>query len=199
MFLFADNQSVWNDMFAGGDVFFWAAKILRPMLVYFSLVLLLRIFTKRELGQLNPIDLVVILSLSNTVQNAIIGEDNSVIGGIVGAMSLLSINYAVAYLKFKSPKFETFIEGSSVTLINDGKIDKKAVERELMTEEDLNVVAHEQGFDSYNDLKKCVLDPNGTFLVEGIEESKDDKFKKAVLDKLDELSRQMAELKAHKS
>lgn len=199
MFLFADNQSVWNDMFAGGDAFFWAGKVLRPMLVYFSLVLLLRIFTKRELGQLNPIDLVVILSLSNTVQNAIIGEDNSVIGGIVGAMSLLSINYAVAYLKFKSPKFETFIEGSSVTLINDGKIDKKAVERELMTEEDLNVVAHEQGFDSYNDLKKCVLDPNGTFLVEGIEESNDDKFKKAVLDKLDELSRQMAELKAHKS
>lgn len=199
MFLFADNQSVWNEMFAGGDAFFWAAKILRPMLVYFSLVLLLRVFTKRELGQLNPIDLVVILSLSNTVQNAIIGNENSVIGGIVGAMSLLSINYLMAYFKFKSPKFETLIEGNSVTLIENGKVNEKAVKRELMTEEDLNVVAHEQGFDSYNELKKCVLDPNGTFLVEGIEESNDDKFKKAVLDKLEELSRQMAELKAQKS
>src|ERR1700757_522205 len=79
-------------------------KLLRPVVVYLVLVLLLRIFGKRELAQLNPFDLVVLLSLSNTVQNAIIGDDNSVTGGIIGAVSLLAINWLVVHLLFRSPK-----------------------------------------------------------------------------------------------
>ena len=77
-------------------------KILRPVVVYLALVLLLRVFGKRELAQLNPFDLVVLLSLSNTVQNAIIGEDNSVTGGIIGAVSLLTINWMVVRILFRS-------------------------------------------------------------------------------------------------
>src|SRR5690349_2997332 len=76
-------------------------KILRPIIVYVFLVLLLRIFGKRELAQLNPFDLVVLLSLSNTVQNAIIGDDNSVSGGLLGALTLLSINYIVVRFLFR--------------------------------------------------------------------------------------------------
>ena len=79
-------------------------KLLRPVIVYLVLVLLLRLFGKRELAQLNPFDLVVLLSLSNTVQNAIIGEDNSVTGGIIGAVSLLTINWLVVRLLFRSPR-----------------------------------------------------------------------------------------------
>src|SRR5579862_8066711 len=79
-------------------------KLLRPSIVYLVLVLLLRLFGKRELAQLNPFDLVVLLSLSNTVQNAIIGDDNSVTGGLIGAFSLLAINWIVVRLLFRSPR-----------------------------------------------------------------------------------------------
>ena len=78
-------------------------KLLRPVIVYLVLVLLLRLFGKRELAQLNPFDLVVLLSLSNTVQNAIIGDDNSVTGGVIGAFSLLAINWLVVRVLFRSP------------------------------------------------------------------------------------------------
>ena len=185
-------------MFTLDETAFWAEKIIHPILVYIALIFLIRIFGKRELGQLNPIDLVVILSLSNTVQNAIIGADNSLVGGIVGAIALLAINYFVAFLKFKSPKMETLIEGKPVTLIENGKFNEQVIKKEMMTREDLDVVAHEEGFDNADDIKKFVLDPNGSFLVEGKEENNEDKFKKAVLRKLDELNQQIAELKAVK-
>src|SRR5258708_39783371 len=84
-------------------------KLARPVIVYLVLVILLRLFGKRELAQLNPFDLVVLLSLSNTVQNAIIGEDNSVSGGILGAFSLLSINWLVARGLFRSPKLTRLV------------------------------------------------------------------------------------------
>src|SRR6266700_3583432 len=100
-------------------------KLLRPVIVYLVLVLLLRLFGKRELAQLNPFDLVVLLSLSNTVQNAIIGEDNSVTGGIIGAFTLLAINFLVVRLLFRSPKLTRALEGRSVVLVRDGQIDNK--------------------------------------------------------------------------
>src|ERR1700723_2668605 len=87
-------------------------KVLRPIIVYLALVLLLRLFGKRELAQLNPFDLVVLLSLSNTVQNAIIGDDNSVSGGAIGAFSLLTINWALTRLLFKLPKVNDALQGT---------------------------------------------------------------------------------------
>src|SRR6266853_5712032 len=87
-------------------------KILRPVLVYLFLVGFLRLFGKRELAQLNPFDLVVLLSLSNTVQNAMIGDDNSVSGGVIGAFSLLAINWLVTLVLFKAPKLEKAVEGT---------------------------------------------------------------------------------------
>src|SRR5271169_5075277 len=88
-------------------------KLLRPAIVYLALVVLLRIFGKRELAQLNPFDLVVLLSLSNTVQNAIIGNDNSVTGGVIGAFSLLGINYLVVRLLFCHEKLDQLVEGEA--------------------------------------------------------------------------------------
>src|SRR5579871_5358796 len=86
-------------------------KILRPVIVYAFLVVMLRIFGKRELAQLNPFDLVVLLSVSNTVQNAIIGDDNSVSGGLIGAFTLLTINYLVIRYLFKHRRLDQLFEG----------------------------------------------------------------------------------------
>ena len=189
--------SAWSHMFTLDDTAFWIEKILRPVLVYTALIILLRFFGKRELGQLNPFDLVVILSLSNTVQNAIIGQDNSLVGGIVGATALLGINYLVAVFKFKSEKFELIIEGKSRTIIENSKIDQDAVRRELLTKEDLDTIAHRESLDSVDDIKKCVIDPNGSFLVEGNTPTSDENFRSEVLKRLEDLTRQLTELKSN--
>ena len=141
-------------------------KILRPLLVYFFLILMLRLFGKRELAQLNPFDLIVLLMLSNTVQNAIIGEDNSVTGGIIGAFSLLAINWIVIKLLFRLPRVNEALEGDEVVLIRDGRIDKEALRRETLTELELLSVLHKQGLDDVSEVEKCTLEPNGTFYVE---------------------------------
>src|SRR5450631_3478724 len=111
-------------------------KLLRPIVVYLVLVVLLRIFGKRELAQLNPFDLVVLLSLSNTVQNAIIGDDNSVSGGVIGAISLLTINWLVVRVLFRSPRLTRVLEGRPAILVRDGQLDKRALERESLTREE---------------------------------------------------------------
>ena len=100
-----------------------AEKILRPILVYVFLVMLLRVFGKRELAQLNPFDLVVLLSLANTVQNAIIGEDSSVAGGFIGAFTLMLVNYVVIRFLFRHRRLDQILEGKPTVLIREGRID----------------------------------------------------------------------------
>jgi uncharacterized membrane protein YcaP (DUF421 family) len=190
------EPSTWSNMFTLGDAVTWPEKILRPMIVYISLIVLLRLVGKRELAQLNPLDLVVILSLSNTVQNAIIGDDTSLVGGIVGAAALLFINSAVAYLKYRAARVEEIVEGKPVVLIENGEVDKGVMKRELMTESDLDIVAHENGLDAAGDIEKLVLDPNGSFLVEPKDDMRDARFKREVLKKIGDLSKQLTELNA---
>src|ERR1700731_2655438 len=96
------TSKMWSDIFVVGVPVL--EKILRPVLVYFFLVVALRVFGKRELAQLNPFDLVVLLSLSNTVQNAIIGNENSLTGGLIGAFALLAINWLLTRILFRAPK-----------------------------------------------------------------------------------------------
>lgn len=141
-------------------------KILRPMIVYLALIAFLRLFGKRELAQLNPFDLVVLLSLSNTVQNAMIGDDNSVSGGIIGALSLLTINWALSRLLFYTPRLNTALEGPSTTLIEHGVIDRRAMKQETLTDTELLSVLHKQGVDQVEDVERCVLEPSGTFFVQ---------------------------------
>lgn len=192
-------DSSWSNMFVlDAEKVTYLEKIVRPILVYFILLFLFRLLGNRELAQLNPMDLILLLLLSNTVQNAIIGDDTSLVGGVIGAVTLLGINYVNVWAKFRSKSFEKFMEGSPRTLIEKGKLDKEAIKKELLTKEDLDTLAHEEGFDSSDDIEKCILDTNGTFLVEGKDEIKDEKFKKEVLQKLEELSRQIAELKTIK-
>jgi len=140
-------------------------KILRPLVVYLALIILLRIFGKRELAQLNPFDLVVLLSLSNTVQNAIIGDDNSLSGGLIGAATLLMVNYLVVRFVFRHRRLDQLLGGAPSVLIEHGEINKRALAKELMSVSDLTIVAHRQGFKSLDEVDRCVLDPGGTFLM----------------------------------
>src|SRR6267378_3885063 len=124
-------HDIWKDMFVMGLPL--VEKILRPVFVYAFLVVSLRLFGKRELVQLNPFDLVVLLTLSNTVQNAIIGEDNSVLGGVVGAISLLITNYLVVRFLYGHRKLDQLVEGKAETLIENGKVRTQHLKKELIT------------------------------------------------------------------
>src|SRR5438309_10466949 len=148
-------HDIWKDMFVIGLPL--AEKILRPIFIYAFLVISLRLSGKRELVQLNPFDLVVLLTLSNTVQNAIIGEDNTVTGGIIGATSLLIVNYLVVRFLYKHRSLDQFVEGRSDVLIEDGKVKTKHLRKELITMAQLEAAARKQGFDSLSEVQQCVL------------------------------------------
>src|SRR5262249_3438731 len=166
-------------------------KIVRPIIVYFALVLLLRVFGKRELAQLNPFDLVVLLSLSNTVQNAIIGSDNSVTGGLIGALSLLSTNYLVVRFLFRHRRIDQIIEGSPTVLIENGKVRRSALAKELLSESELAMVCRRQGFGHLSDLESCILEPGGAFSFKAKAPSTEEAFRAAVLDRLDQIARRL--------
>jgi len=174
-------------------------KILRPMIVYIFLVLYLRIFGKRELAQLNPFDLVVLLSLSNTVQNAMIGDDNSVTGGLIGAFSLMAVNWLLIRLLFFSPRAEQIFTGTERVLIFRGRMNHKAMRRELISEEELLGAIRKQGFDNFSDVERCVLEPNGTFYITGIipsaGDAQNDTRHRELLARLDALQAEMVAVK----
>src|SRR5215470_2219534 len=158
-------HDMWKDMFVLGLPLL--EKILRPIIVYAFLVISLRLSGKRELVQLNPFDLVVLLTLSNTVQNAIIGEDNSVLGGIIGATSLLVTNYLVVRFLYDHRKLDQLVEGRADVLIEDGKIRAQHLRKELITMPQLQAAAHKQGFASLAEVDQCVLEPGGTMTFIG--------------------------------
>ncbi len=170
-------------------------KILRPIVVYFFLIFLLRIFGKRELAQLNPFDLVVLLSLSNVVQNALIGNDNSVTGGIVGALSLLTINWLVVRFLYSSPKANRLVEGTEQVLVLNGVVDHTALRNELLTEQELLAVIHRQGFDGFESVKKCVLEPNGSFYIEGHTPTEAQEHYSDIVGRLEQMQRELQQIR----
>lgn len=153
-------HSIWKDMFVLGVPVL--EKILRPIVVYAFLVISLRLSGKRELVQLNPFDLVVLLTLSNTVQNAIIGEDNSVSGGLISATSLLVVNYLVVRFLYNHSKLDQLVEGKADVLIDNGTVRTENLKRELITMQQLSAAARKQGFDDLSEVQQCVLEPGGT-------------------------------------
>jgi uncharacterized membrane protein YcaP (DUF421 family) len=144
-----------------------AEKILRPIFVYAFLVISLRLSGKRELVQLNPFDLVVLLTLSNTVQNAIIGDDNSVSGGIIGATSLLIVNYLVVRFLYGHKRLDQMVEGRADVLIENGHVIAERLKKELISHSQLEAAARKQGFESLSEVQKCVLEPGGTLTFVG--------------------------------
>lgn len=170
-------------------------KILRPVIVYLFLVVLLRMFGKRELAQLNPFDLVVLLSISNTVQNAIIGDDTSLSGGLIGAFTLFAINYAVVRFVFKHRRLDEVLEGTPSVLIEAGRVRREALARELISESELLVVAHRQGFSSLEEIESCVLEPGGVFYIRGKQPPAGERRYSDIIAAINDLGRRLDELR----
>ena len=153
------SMKVLHDMFVLGLPV--AEKVLRPVVVYAFLIVSLRLAGKRELAQLNPFDLVVLLTISNTVQNAIIGDDNSVTGGLIGAATLLLVNHVVVRTLYSHERLEALIVGDEDVVIEGGKILPDRLERELITVGELEAAAHRQGYASLDEVERAILEPGG--------------------------------------
>lgn len=186
------DAKLWHDLFSLGIS--PLEKMIRPVLVYVFLVVGLRLGGKRELAQLNAFDLVVLLTLSNTVQNAIIGDDNTVIGGLLGASTLLAVNYLLNRVLYSSPSVDKVLEGSPTVLLRDGVIDQSACQKELVTVAELEAAARRQGFASLDQLQSATLEPGGTITFAGREPSVADRRHQELLDRLDALGARLATL-----
>jgi uncharacterized membrane protein YcaP (DUF421 family) len=183
-----------HDMFALGLPV--AEKIIRTVLVYAFLIVMLRLAGKRELAQLNTFDLVVLLLLSNTVQNAIIGEDNSVTGGVIGASTLLFVNYVLVRFVSRHESVERFIEGDSRMLIENGTIKTDCLDKEAISILELEAAAHKQGFGSLAEIDRAELDPNGSLAFFGKTPTPDTTRHDEIMKRLDQMTAQLAALKA---
>ncbi len=174
----------------------WLEKILRPVFVYMFLVVALRLAGKRELAQLNPFDLVVLLTLSNTVQNAIIGDDNTVTGGIIGAISLLIANYLVVRFVYSSREAKELVEGEADPLIDHGVVNEARLKEELISIPELEMAAQRQGIMSLSEVERAVLEPGGAMVFVARQPDPDMTRHAELLGRLDALSRELAELRA---
>jgi uncharacterized membrane protein YcaP (DUF421 family) len=186
-------HEIWKDMFVMGLPLL--EKILRPILVYAFLVISLRLSGKRELVQLNPFDLVVLLTLSNTVQNAIIGQDNSVLGGVIGATSLLITNYLVVRFLYDHRKLDQFVEGNADVLVDNGKVVTRHLKKELITMAQLEAAARKQGFESLSEVQQCILEPGGTLSFLGKKPGTEDVRHQDLVTRLERLTQEIALLR----
>jgi len=188
------DAKIWTDMFVLALPVL--EKILRAIIVYAFLVIGLRLAGKRELAQLNPFDLVVLLTLSNTVQNAIIGEDNSVTGGLIGAATLLFVNYLVVRFLFKHKRLDQVVEGQPTVLIENGKLRTDQLSKELITLPELEAAMHRQGFGSLEDVERAVIEPGGTLSFIGKKPAPEETRHNELLERMDRMIRELAQLRA---
>ena len=138
----------------------------------------------------------VLLSLSNTVQNAIIGNDNSLTGGLIGAVTLLATNYLVVRFLFRHRRLDELVGGSSTVLIDRGCVVNKNLAKELLTRSELMTVLHRQGFSDVDEVENCVLEPSGTFAIKRKDPPTSDLQHAEVLRRLTEIDRKLAGLSA---
>ncbi len=174
-------------------------KIIRPILVYLFLIIGLRLAGKRELGQLNPFDLIVLLTISNTVQNAIIGQDNSLVGGLIGAATLLVINYLVVKLIHKNRFLERLLEGDSELLIKNGILQQKILDKESIDQTELEIAAHKQGFDSLEVIDTAMIDTEGNLSFVPKKSNIDEQRHKQLLERIDNLEKEILRLSQNRA
>jgi uncharacterized membrane protein YcaP (DUF421 family) len=156
---------VFDDLWSGFSWVELADKTLRTVAVYLAILVLLRVAGKRSVGQLSTFDFVVILLLSNVVQNAIIGPDNTLVGGLAGAAILIAINFVLVFFAFLNPRFERDIRGRATTLVENGHPNRKALRRELITSAELDASLRRQGYDGARAVESAVLEPEGSLTV----------------------------------
>jgi uncharacterized membrane protein YcaP (DUF421 family) len=143
----------------------WWELVLRATLVYAFLLALIRVTGKRQIGQLSPFDLVLLLVLSNAVQNSMNAGDNSLIGGLLSASTLILLNSVVAALTYRSKRLESLIEGRPQVLIHNGKLYEKTMTDARLTHHELNAALRRAGCLTVNDVHCAVLENNGAISV----------------------------------
>lgn len=169
-------------------------KVVRPVVVYLVLVVALRVMGKRILAQLNPFDLVVLLTLSNTVQNAIIGNDSSLSGGLIGAASLLFVNAMLVRYYYRGPGAEHRVRDDDEYLIRGFAIQEDKLRKYHINLGEVTALAHERGFDDVHEVESAVLYPNGTIYMKG--ESQDSARLKALVEQVAALRQEVAALRS---
>jgi uncharacterized membrane protein YcaP (DUF421 family) len=171
-------------------------KAVRPVAVYLALVVALRTVGKRVLAQLNPFDFVVLLTLSNTVQNAIIGNDTSLVGGAVGAAALLGVNALLVRIYYRGSSVQRLSSADrDMVLIENGRLNEPEMQRLRINAGELTGRAHERGFDSLDEVESAVLYPNGTIYFRGRASDTDAARHAELLQRLDALGREIAALR----
>ena len=181
---------IWHDLVVTGVPF--AEKVIRTIAVYAFLIGGLRLFGKRELGQLNPLDFIVLLLLSNTVQNAIIGNDNSLAGGLIGALVLMIVNSALVRYTYRHPRARRIVEGHAEELIKDGHVLREAVARNQISRDELIAAARKQGIEHLDDVACARLEVGGavSFLVK--EPTELQRFHSDIVARLEAIERRLA-------
>ena len=140
-------------------------KVIRAAVVYLFLLIAFRLTGKRQVGQMTTFDLIVVLIISNVLQNAMIGPDNSVVGGLIGAAVILLVNFLIAELALRSRRAERILEQEPTVLIVNGKIVERNLRKELISSADLHSALRKDGVISAEDVKLAVLEPNGTISI----------------------------------
>jgi uncharacterized membrane protein YcaP (DUF421 family) len=143
----------------------WWEFLVRGVVVYVFLIVLLRLTGKRQVGQLSPFDLVLLLVLSNAVQNSMNGGDNSLVGGLVSATVLVAVNYLVGFVTFKSKRMEALIEGRPMVLIHNGKLFEDVMARAQLTHHELDSALRQAGCDCVAQVHCAILENNGSITV----------------------------------
>lgn len=143
----------------------WWELVVRGAVVYAFLLVLLRVTGKRQIGQLAPFDLVLLLVLSNAVQNSMNAGDNSLIGGLISAATLVAVNYAVGLATFKSKKLEGIIEGRPQVLIHNGKLYEDVMAGAHLTHHELHAALRQAGCACVEEVRSAVLENSGAITV----------------------------------
>jgi len=144
----------------------WWQLVLRAGLVYTFLLVMLRLTGKRQVGQLAPFDLVLLLVLSNSVQNAMTGPDNSVTGGLILCATLIGLNTVVSYATFRSRRLEALVEGRPQVLIHNGRLDQEIMDKEKITHHELMAALRAAGLSSVGEVHFAILENNGQITVQ---------------------------------
>lgn len=145
----------------------WWELIIRGLVVYVFLIALLRLTGKRQIGQLSPFDLVLLLILSEAVQSSMVAGDESLIGGLIVATTLIVVNYTVGLIAFKSKKLEAIIEGRPQVIIHQGKLFEDVMNEAKLTRHELDSTLRQSGYFEIKDVKLAILENNGTVTVQG--------------------------------
>jgi uncharacterized membrane protein YcaP (DUF421 family) len=141
--------------------------VFRAGIVYLSVLILLRISGKRQMGQLGATEFVAILLISNAVQNSMNGGDNSVTGGLVLATVLIALSSLISYLTYRSRAFSRIFEGTPTLLVHNGKVIQEHLRKELLSESELKVMLRKQGIHHFTNIENAVLESDGTLSVHG--------------------------------